>query len=126
MPDSGLGHNGDARGVHDLLNHARVGRPRDPAVLLYVGRDALERHHGHRSRPLRDARLRSGVGTSIQQTDSSLGGICSQSNSFYHFFSRSFSSSFSHCRNILTTAYNISLIPLILILYSILSRTDSL
>ena len=69
VPDPGLCHDGDAGGLHDLADHAGVGRPRDPAVLLDVGGDPLQRHHRHRPRTLGHPGLEGGRAGSISVKD---------------------------------------------------------
>ena len=52
VTDPGLGHDGDAGGLHDLADHAGVGRARDAAVLLDIRGDPFQRHHRHCARTL--------------------------------------------------------------------------
>ncbi|CAN5580651.1 hypothetical protein BH20ACT17_BH20ACT17_19390 [soil metagenome] len=57
MADAGLGHHGDRDRLLDGLDHHRIRHPRHAAVTANVGRHALQRHHGDRTRGLGDTRL---------------------------------------------------------------------
>jgi hypothetical protein len=57
MPDPRLGHDRDRHGLLDLDDLVGIGHACDAALGADVGRDSLERHHGHGSGILGDPRL---------------------------------------------------------------------
>jgi len=57
VADPRLGHDGDRHRRLDARDHLRVAHPRHAPVHADVRGDALQRHHRHRARLLRDARL---------------------------------------------------------------------
>lgn len=46
VSDTGLGHDGNGHGFHDLLDHAGVGHARDATLNTDISGDTLEGHDG--------------------------------------------------------------------------------
>jgi hypothetical protein len=46
VADTGLGHDGDSNGLHDLLDHAGVRHTGDATLDTDIGGDTLEGHDG--------------------------------------------------------------------------------
>lgn len=61
VTDSGLGHDGDGDGGHDVLDHLRVGHAGYAALDADIGGHALERHDGAGAGLLSDAGLGEGL-----------------------------------------------------------------
>ena len=57
MSNAGLGHDGDSHGLHDALDHSRVGHASDATLNANVGGDTLEGHDGGGTGLFSDASL---------------------------------------------------------------------
>lgn len=57
MTDTGLGHDGNSDGLHDLLDHAGVGHTCDATLDTDIGGDTLEGHDGSGTSLLSNASL---------------------------------------------------------------------
>lgn len=77
VTNTGLGHNGDGDGVHDLLDHAGVRHAGDTAVLANVGRNALKCHNGAGTGLLSDTGLMSVVSGRSEGRKERIGHTCS-------------------------------------------------